>query len=223
MSMIFECNDLSQASPATVSRCGMIYLEPSSLGWRPVLASWLNTLPALLNAEEKFITALFEWVCPPLLYFVRKNCKVAVIYLFYNTTYIYFYIWNNSQISCSWQLRLCFCAPSNTRIIRLAVTILFDTANLKYTNSFFLFFYAGVHSNVRHQFDSFCDGFCGSHDERHHRRWEKVHQNLACGMFRLFHCYPFVWLSFECMKFIIGLDIIYLSKGLSKLISTLIH
>ena len=77
MSMIFECNDLSQASPATVSRCGMIYLEPSSLGWRPVLQSWINTLPEMLRGDnEKVITGLFEWVCPPLLYFVRKNCKV---------------------------------------------------------------------------------------------------------------------------------------------------
>ena len=81
MSMIFECNDLSQASPATVSRCGMIYLEPSSLGWRPVLRSWINTLPENLRAEEKLITALFEWVCPPLLYFVRKNCKVCITHI----------------------------------------------------------------------------------------------------------------------------------------------
>ena len=67
--------------PATVSRCGMIYLEPSSLGWEPVLQSWCNTLPdELSNEHGKLIMALFHWALPVSITFVRKHCKVSASY-----------------------------------------------------------------------------------------------------------------------------------------------
>uniref|UniRef100_A0A8B9LBN9 Dynein axonemal heavy chain 12 n=1 Tax=Astyanax mexicanus TaxID=7994 RepID=A0A8B9LBN9_ASTMX len=80
MSLIFEAMDLSQASPATVSRCGMIYMEPSQLGWLPLVTSWLNTLPQPLQTQENstLLLELFNWLIPPALRMLRKNCREVV-------------------------------------------------------------------------------------------------------------------------------------------------
>lgn len=45
MTMMFEVADLAVASPATVSRCGMVYLEPGVLGLDPFVNCWLKRLP----------------------------------------------------------------------------------------------------------------------------------------------------------------------------------
>ncbi|XP_038211341.1 dynein heavy chain 12, axonemal [Zerene cesonia] len=79
MSMIFEVMDLAQASPATVSRCGMIYMESASLGFMPFYKSWLNTLnPIWLEENDEFIFAMCEWLFDPLVYYVRRQCSQLV-------------------------------------------------------------------------------------------------------------------------------------------------
>uniref|UniRef100_A0AAQ5X8M4 Dynein axonemal heavy chain 12 n=1 Tax=Amphiprion ocellaris TaxID=80972 RepID=A0AAQ5X8M4_AMPOC len=80
MSLIFEAMDLSQASPATVSRCGMIYMEPSQLGWNPLVISWMNTLPDALQTADcrSLLLELFHWLVPPALTMLRKHCREVV-------------------------------------------------------------------------------------------------------------------------------------------------
>jgi dynein heavy chain, axonemal len=42
MRMLFEVEDLEVASPATVSRCGMVYLTAEDLGWEAYVQRWIK-------------------------------------------------------------------------------------------------------------------------------------------------------------------------------------
>ena len=83
MTMMFEVEDLSVASPATVSRCGMVYMEPGSIGNQPLVDSWLSTVNEpirLLKPKStiQILTKLFEKYLEPSLRFMRKNCPEPV-------------------------------------------------------------------------------------------------------------------------------------------------
>ncbi|XP_074055007.1 dynein axonemal heavy chain 12 isoform X8 [Macrotis lagotis] len=80
MSLIFETMDLSQASPATVSRCGMIYMEPLQLGWEPLVTSWLDSLEEPLDRKEyqDLLHLLFDWLITPALRLRQKKCKELI-------------------------------------------------------------------------------------------------------------------------------------------------
>ncbi|KAF6034189.1 DNAH14 [Bugula neritina] len=62
MRLIFEVDNLSQASPATISRCAMVYMDPVDLGWQPYVKTWLQRLPRELpEAAKQHLWALFEY------------------------------------------------------------------------------------------------------------------------------------------------------------------
>uniref|UniRef100_A0A8C4NSC2 Dynein, axonemal, heavy chain 1 n=1 Tax=Dicentrarchus labrax TaxID=13489 RepID=A0A8C4NSC2_DICLA len=59
MTMMFEVQDLAVASPATVSRCGMVYLEPSILGLVPFTECWLRRVPEAIKPHTELLDSLF--------------------------------------------------------------------------------------------------------------------------------------------------------------------
>ncbi|DBA69380.1 TPA: Dynein gamma chain, flagellar outer arm [Trebouxia sp. C0005] len=76
MKAMFEPENLSNASPATVSRAGIIYVSDSELGWGPVVASWLQTRRP---AEAAALKPCFDKYVERVLDFIRVNLK-AVMY-----------------------------------------------------------------------------------------------------------------------------------------------
>nr|XP_015200682.1 PREDICTED: dynein heavy chain 14, axonemal isoform X2 [Lepisosteus oculatus] len=77
MRFIFEVDTLSQASPATISRCAMVYMDPVDLGWMPYVRSWLSHLPKELGvAGQTCLQNFFDKSISEGLRFVKKNQKL---------------------------------------------------------------------------------------------------------------------------------------------------
>ena len=81
--MMFEVQDLKIASPATVSRCGMVYMEPVHLGWEPLIESWWEDneetadegIPEVhRNYIKESLLKVFTTTLPQ----IRKKCKEVI-------------------------------------------------------------------------------------------------------------------------------------------------
>ena len=58
--MLFEVYDLQYASPATISRCGMVYVDPKNLGYAPFFEKWMTQFNAKKDKYEILIETFNE-------------------------------------------------------------------------------------------------------------------------------------------------------------------
>ncbi|XP_064233926.1 dynein axonemal heavy chain 6 isoform X3 [Aotus nancymaae] len=77
--MLFEVQDLRVASPATVSRCGMVFVDPEELKWMPYVKTWMTGISEKLNEEtQEYILNLFQRYVDKGLHFINKKCSQAI-------------------------------------------------------------------------------------------------------------------------------------------------
>ncbi|RLU18201.1 hypothetical protein DMN91_008557 [Ooceraea biroi] len=73
MRLLFEISNLRTATPATVSRAGILYINPQDLGWNPFVTSWLEKRPS--QNEKSNLVMLFDKYIPPCLEILRTRFK----------------------------------------------------------------------------------------------------------------------------------------------------
>ncbi|XP_049878702.1 dynein beta chain, ciliary [Pectinophora gossypiella] len=73
MRLMFEISNLKTATPATVSRAGILYINPQDLGWNPYVTSWVETRK--IPAEKSNLVMLFDKYIPACLETVRTRFK----------------------------------------------------------------------------------------------------------------------------------------------------
>uniref|UniRef100_A0A7S0KFC3 AAA+ ATPase domain-containing protein n=1 Tax=Micromonas pusilla TaxID=38833 RepID=A0A7S0KFC3_MICPS len=72
MKAMFEPENLNNASPATVSRAGIIYVSETELGWKPLVASWLDKRR---KQESALLKPMFDKYIDPIIHFITLECK----------------------------------------------------------------------------------------------------------------------------------------------------
>ncbi|KAF8821953.1 dynein heavy chain family protein, partial [Cardiosporidium cionae] len=75
--LLFETTDLSAASPATISRCGLIFFGHETVTWKLLVRSWLERkiTPTFTAAISEQLWGYFEIYIDPGLKFIMENCK----------------------------------------------------------------------------------------------------------------------------------------------------
>jgi dynein heavy chain len=86
MRMIFEISSLKNATPATVSRAGILYVNETDIGWKPFVDSWIekreearkedaSLYPDPLEGERTYLPVFFDKYIEAASDMIRKDFK----------------------------------------------------------------------------------------------------------------------------------------------------
>lgn len=73
MRLLFEISHLKTATPATVSRAGILFVNPQDLGWNPYVQSWIDSRE--VQSERANLLILFDKYVPGCLETMRHRFK----------------------------------------------------------------------------------------------------------------------------------------------------
>ncbi|CAB4061834.1 DNAH [Lepeophtheirus salmonis] len=75
--LIFEAQDVETAAPATISRCGVLYMDPHMLDWNLIVKNWIKKFPSFITDHVKdYLKHLFLRFCKPSLKIAKKSTGV---------------------------------------------------------------------------------------------------------------------------------------------------
>ncbi|XP_034942678.1 dynein heavy chain 7, axonemal-like, partial [Chelonus insularis] len=79
ISIMFETDNLNNASPSTISRCGIIYVDSfDTKGWRFYTRIWIKNQK--FDVEKKyyeFLSSMLEWSLDACLNFINQKCTLV--------------------------------------------------------------------------------------------------------------------------------------------------
>ncbi|XP_044594901.1 dynein axonemal heavy chain 8 [Cotesia glomerata] len=76
--LVFEPDNIDNASPATVSRMGMVFISASVLKWAPILEGWLKTRP---SHQAEILRGLFHKIYDDAHAFVQTKLQAKITLL----------------------------------------------------------------------------------------------------------------------------------------------